>query len=173
MKKCVFAVFLAALAPFSSAADAEAKFGEWFSSVNDRGIAYAATMNDSGGALMNACDPADGLCTWYVLMQTSCEQNSTYVSLVNSSQGSSAHNLTCEGALTVGGKQLYRYIISDPDTMDKVGAMVGMVGFAVPLDSGQFRVLRFSLSGSTAAVSHMRKLAEASPKNTKTKDLVL
>jgi hypothetical protein len=65
---------------------------------------------------------------------------------------------------------LYRYIFSEFDTVDKIVKESTRVGFAVPLQSDNFRVVRFDLKGANRAIELLESVAEKAFENTTPKE---
>lgn len=161
------------LITFHNSSNAQSR-DEWFTGVTDSGdkLFYAATMNESGNILGQYCDPSTGNCIWLLGMSTVCKEGDQYPVLANS-DASSAHILVyCSARLDNGH---YRYVFTEFDVINNIVMKGVRVGFAVPLQADQFRVVRFNLSGSNRAIASMRAAAEkiqkkSSSKSTGTKD---
>ncbi|QPK63285.1 hypothetical protein IVG45_21180 [Methylomonas sp. LL1] len=140
-------------------------FGSWFVDVSKSGgFLYAATVNDSGNFFGQYCYPGSGSCMWFLGMKVSCKEGEQYPVLVNSDVGSNQLQLLCTGKLD---NSLYRYAFTDFDAVDEVVKKGLRVGFAAPLQSDQFTVIRFNLDGSNRAVAGMREVAsQVMPSNT-------
>jgi hypothetical protein len=132
--------------------------GKWFTGVSDSGDAYyASTINESGNLLGQYCFPVEGNCFWLVGLNTACKEGAKYPILVNSDTGAAHMTMYCSAQLKSG---LYRYIITEFDAMNTVVTKSIRIGFALPLQSDQFRVIRFDLSGSNSAISQMINAAK-------------
>lgn len=167
--------------PIAQAAD----FGSWFSDITTSGEAvFSATMNDSGNLLGQYCYLEQGNCVWLLGMDTACKEGDKYVVLANSDTGAAHISVYCGGQLKTG---TYQYIFSEFDAVDNIVKEGSRVGFAVPLQRDNFRVVRFDLKGSKQAIVAMQtavqraaeKAAERSSrqrnqsKSKGTKDLIL
>jgi hypothetical protein len=136
-----------------------AEFDDWEADVSDDGgTFYALTTNDSGAMFGKWCTLASGKCTWMVGLNAGCEEDSTYPILANTDTGAQSLSISCGG--TVPGTQLSRYQFTSYDDVERVlkGAH-RRIGFAIPMQGDQFRVVRFSLSGEPTAVSSMEAAA--------------
>ncbi|MGB4294144.1 MAG: hypothetical protein WBJ16_00725 [Smithellaceae bacterium] len=148
-------------------------FGEWFTGITDSGeLIYATTINDSGNLLGQYCAPSTGNCVWLLGMSTACKEDDQYPVLANSDVGAVHITVRCDAKLDKG---LYRYVFTDFDIMNNIVTKGLRVGFAVPLQADQFRVVRFDLNGARRAITLMRAAAEeahqkASSKTSGTKD---
>jgi len=140
---------------FASIAIAEDKqFGEWFTGQQLTGQGgFAATINDSGHILGQYCYPELSSCVYLLGIRTRCEKDSKYPVLVNSDKGSKTLELLCNGPLESGR---YQYVFTSFDEIHKIVMEAYRVGFAFPLQSDDFIVVRFSLLGSNEAVAAMR-----------------
>lgn len=148
-------------------------FGEWSAGITDSGeLLYAITVNDSGNLLGQYCVPATGSCIWLLGMSAACKEDDQYPILANSDAGAVHIMVRCDAKLEKG---LYRYVFTDFDTVNGIITKGLRIGFAVPLQTDQFRVVRFDLSGSRRAITLMRTAAEeahkkSTLKKTDTKD---
>lgn len=95
-------------------------------------------------------------------MSTACNEGDKYSVLANSDAGAAHISVYC-GAQLKGG--LYRYIFSEFDAVDNIIKEGARVGFAVPLQSDNFRVVRFNLSGAKSAIALLRAAAEKAAEN--------
>ncbi|MDN7178576.1 hypothetical protein M0D69_11190 [Caballeronia sp. SEWSISQ10-4 2] len=144
-------VFAAALAlPLTSES---APIGDWITGATDDGQLFAGSVNDSGGTLMKACRPSEGVCYWYLVTGTSCEKGVTSPALFSTSLGAIPFQLTCDTSITQTGRTMFRAQIGDPDAMDSLLDSTMPLGIAVALQDGRFAVYRFSMSGAKQAVS--------------------
>jgi hypothetical protein len=138
-------------------AAAEKRFGAWTvgAIAGDEGV-YSATRNDSGGVLGQYCLREGGRCLWLLANDVGCEDGARYPVLVNASDGAASAELVC---MKLDGKP--RYAFADFDLIDRVAKESDWIGVAFPMESGLFKVSRFSLSGAERAVALMRRAAEA------------
>jgi hypothetical protein len=152
-------VVLGAIAIFATAcAFAESKiYGDWVLHTTDEGDAVVAmTGSDSGTTFGLVCrKDADG-CYWSISSGNTCEDNSTSVYLINTDVGSASIETICQVANSGNN-----YVMLTPfDTITDVVRKSKSIGIAIPLDSGKFRVLRFSLTGSNQAMDAAYKVHE-------------
>ena len=151
----VVAIALAASAVWTPTQAQVQSFGEW---VADRSSLYAGSVNDSGHVFAQFCFATEGSCVWLVALSQACEQDSEYSVLANSDAGAVHLRVRCQGQLE-GGR--YRYVFTDFSEIDNiVRRNSSLVGFAIPLQSGEFVVVRFKLRGAVAAIDAMRAAAE-------------
>ncbi|SDQ43091.1 hypothetical protein SAMN05216569_1097 [Pseudoxanthomonas sp. CF125] len=145
----------------SPTALAEEAFQDW--TVDRAGNVIAAqTVNASGGTLLYACYITEQKCVYAISTGLSCEDGSTYMSLVNSSGKGSALMLQCaadpEGDLMV---------FSDHDEAARaIDHASGIIGIAIPTDqaTGSFHAFKFSMRGFTAASQRAASLTQSAEK---------
>ncbi|MFP3558864.1 hypothetical protein SB861_50700 [Paraburkholderia sp. SIMBA_049] len=130
-----------------------APIGDWTTGSTDDGLLYAGAVNDSGGALMKACNPSSGYCYWYLVTATSCDKGLSIPALFSTSTGARSFQLTCDTPIKGPSGTMYRAVINDPDTMDALLDSTRPLGIAVALQDGRFAVYRFSMAGAKRAVS--------------------
>jgi hypothetical protein len=91
-------------------------------------------------------------------MDTPCEQSSTGVpALGNTASGAVQLSVRCDGKTDNGNS--YGYIVDDWQDLENLLKDTNLLGFAFPMKSGQFKVVRFSLSGGTDAMSTAESIA--------------
>lgn len=152
-----------------------AKFGSWFvDSAADKDTLYAATLNDSGSLLGIYCFISSADCLYAIGMDSACVSESTYPTLANADNGTSIHHLYCDKS--VGSN--YRYYFKNFDDIELSVTTAKRIGFAIPLQGDQFKVVRFDLDGASKAISFMKSLlrdlhneSTGTRKNTKNKYL--
>jgi len=81
--------------------------------------------------------------------------------LANSDIGAMPLGVYCDDKLHDGAS---RYVFTDFDRLTNIVTRGMRVGFALPLQSDHFRVVRFDLRGSRRAVSEMRSTFKAKEK---------
>lgn len=128
---------------------------DWFWDTSKQDFAYAATANDEGHILGQYCYYANGTCVYVVTLGIKCSQGAEYPALINSNIGAMEVRLVC-GHKT--GNE-YAFYLKSFKSIDDAVRQARYLGFAVAMDSGKFKVVRFSLSGSTYAIEMMRALA--------------
>ncbi len=141
-------IIAAAILIVPSMLGAEQTFGQWFvGTTDDKANVVAATTNDSGSILMEACTINAKTCRWMIAVGTACDSGSTYSALGNSESGAAILTITCDGKIPDGK---YRYLLNwkEIESLIKGGKSFGMAVAAV---DGKFFVHRFSLDGAAAA----------------------
>ena len=148
----------------------EQTVGDWIISPGN-GLYEAYTANESGSTLGVICTVDD--CSFYLRAGTSCEKDASYTTLINSDSGAAVYDLKCT-PLTINGQLEYVMLIGDLKSFGNVLLNSSTVGFAMPLQSGQFKVSRFSLSGFPNAIKiigDLRKKGHARPRNAGNTDI--
>jgi hypothetical protein len=130
----------------SSAIADEQHVGDW---IVDFGGTYteAFTANQSGSTFGLFC--MSGSCTFYLDTNTRCSEGGSIPMLINSDSGATYVLSSCFH-LTQGQRVRYVNSIRDRDVVTAISSG-GVIGFAIPLASGEFKVVRFSLNGATSA----------------------
>ncbi|WP_339774981.1 hypothetical protein [uncultured Methylophaga sp.] len=151
-----FIILIIAIIPSISMAD-EFTSGDWIwsdSYVKD-GFLFAATVTENGTYIGQYCYISEGDCYYMLNAKITCDSDSEHVTLVNSDIGSYTIKAIC-GHKVDDNNALYLYPFDEVDTMVKESNNIGV---AIAMESGHFKVVRFSLSGSTKAISEMRAAA--------------
>jgi hypothetical protein len=165
-KVCLMIVGWVAVA---SAAD-QMQFGEWAVSLTaNKQSVYAATANDSGSIFGEYCSLATGKCSWLLGFDYRCDNDARYPVLVNSKAGAAQLTVICGGRVNNGNQRapFYQYIFTDWKALESLIKNSDRVGFAFPIQSDQFTVVRFSMNGIQAASESAEALAaKASQKST-------
>lgn len=155
-----------ALCSIVATAHASTTFRDWVAGVTHDGASYyAATTNASGEVFGQWCSRHSGDCVWLIGMSVGCDRDSAYPVLANSGLGGESLTITCGG--TIADTNLSRYSFSDFDSITKLVSGAGGVGFAIPMQSDQFRVVRFSLVGATQALNAMHAVAQDAEKDSR------
>ena len=127
-------------------------YGDWtFRPSKD--YAFSTTKNTSGSAFGVVCGKS---CSVFVNFMRTCTSKNDYPVMVNSSAGAFHLYLRCH---ILEGRHLLSADISD-QLLDAIESG-GEIGFAVPLDGGQFSVSRFSLNGAMPAMRRAVEYAKA------------
>ncbi len=142
---------------FSSFSLAEVQMNkDWGWDLSGSEYVYAATQNQDGRILGQYCYFSESSCVYLVSLGITCESGSDYPSILNSSAGVTDVNLFCGHEYQ--GENVF--FIKPFDVVDNIIKKADNVGFAVAMEEGTFKVVRFSLSGSTYAIEMMRAGAE-------------
>jgi len=129
---------------------------DWAWDLSGNEYAYAVTVNAEGRVLGQYCYYSDSSCVYLVSLGILCKSGSEYPSILNSNAGVAEVRLICG--------HMYNdenvFFIKPFDDVDALLKQADNVGFAVAMEQGTFKVVRFSLSGSTYAIEMMRAGAE-------------
>lgn len=138
--------------------------GDWQFSVTPDGYQVAITRNDAGAYAGIACNPITGDCRAFLALAVGCEVGIVYPMLVNSSIGASAVTSNCK-ADSRSPTSEKAMDFKEFAIMRAAFESGGDIGIAFPMEGNQFRVLRFSTRGATAAI----RLAMTPPATNRTK----
>lgn len=169
-----FAAAFSALALLCSTPAVSTDSGDWtYGRSDDRSSFYAFTTNDSGAVLGEWCSASSGKCLWMIGLSTGCEQNSSYPILANADKGAASVMISCSGKIP--NTELSRYQFLGYKDIESVLKDSTRIGFAIPMQLDQFRVVRFSLVGESEAVTTMERMVIRVVKPTKpdTQDTIL
>ncbi len=128
----------------------------WDLSLDNGEYVYAATYNGEGRILGQYCYLEEGNCIYIVSFGTVCDQGKEYPSILNSPAGVTEVRLIC-GHVFNGENVFY---IKPFDDVDNLIKLASKVGFVIAMEADEFKVVRFSLAGSTHAIKMMRSGAE-------------
>lgn len=146
------------------------KFGEWrVGRINDGTGVYAATINDSGNVFGKYCYASDRMCYWTIIANVRCEVGSNYPALINGQTASVHVKTTC---LREVDENNFTQVIHPFDDVESQVTKSNLIGLAVPMESGAFRVFRWSTDGAMKAIEVMEERLMKMPSKS-TKDLNL
>lgn len=157
-----FAVLVGSALMIGSTLADQATFQDWTVSSTTNGM-YAATTNDSGEVLGEFCYYSSKTCQWEIGMHTACKNDLDGIVLANSESAATPLEVGCTGELQ--DSPLYSYVFKNWQNLESAIHDSSRVGFAVPLASDQFTVVRFSLVGRSDAQQAMEKAFFAKAKN--------
>lgn len=147
---------LALATSLGAMAQKKATFGDWDFGIDDFGLPYMATVNDSDGMMGRWCDGETEKCFWLMAIRLRCDVGAEFPALLSSSAGATATRLVCGGPYAIGRLTYHRLIITDFELMNRLAAEGnGRIGIVIATDAGDFRVNRFSLRGAQTALSRM------------------
>jgi hypothetical protein len=96
------------------------------------------------------CAFKTGKCFWTILLDFECEGSAAYPILGNTPSGAVPLQIKCDGKTDQGA---YRYVFINWKDLEGLLKDSHEVGFAVPMKSELFKVVRFSLTGRTDAMN--------------------
>jgi len=151
-----------------SGAKADQTVKDWVFSKLGGGSAIAYTGNDSGSRLGVVCTAANE-CDAYVYSATGCDDGSKIPVLINTDSGSASFNVTCKNISSPSEKQNFVFVFDELKPILNILLKNQTLGLALPLASGQFKVLHFSLQGSNEALAAVSRSVKpsATPVSTK------
>lgn len=132
----------------------EVNFDDWaFNKDETSSITY--TTNSSGSTLAYVCMFSSKQCIFYYSSETSCDDKQKSNILISSSIGSFSAETMCQRREKT---EPYLSIINGDYSLFLDAVTKGdIIGIAMPLENGQFRVIRFSLKGARQAISYTEK----------------
>lgn len=140
--------------------------GDWRSDFSEDALMTEAfTINSSGSVFGMIFLVSNDVCSFYVSTQTTCEEGASSSVLINTDAGALSAEIKCVKL----GDSYYNMI---NETANVQGAVIKSknIGIALPMESGQFKVVRFSLVGANAAIT---EAAERASSMQKTSDQIL
>jgi hypothetical protein len=126
-------------------------YGDWKKDFSIQGLQIANTSNSSGATTGVLCNLKNNSCDAYLALNVSCENEHVYPMMINSAVGAFPLTVKC---MYFGDLQLY--IANEFSSMIEAFESGGEIGFAMPMQGGQYRVVRFSTVGATAAIKEVR-----------------
>jgi hypothetical protein len=129
---------------------------DWAWNTDQDNFYFAITTNSKEQILGEYCYIADGICFYIVGLDMACEPGSSYPVLVNSDKGADHVILNC--AHEYNGRNILA--IYEFDKFDDLVRKASRLSIAIPILDDKFRVIRFSLVGSSEAIDHMRRAAK-------------
>ncbi|UAB68711.1 hypothetical protein INR79_09110 [Vibrio sp. SCSIO 43132] len=154
MKKLLFTLLsiTSSLTTFA----AEVIHKDWVINTDGDDYYYAATINSSDHIFGKYCYFKDQQCLFLIGVDIVCTTGNQYPVLINAESGSLNLNLVCGDR--VGDQNVL--VFDNFDKIEKTAKESKQLGIAIPMESGHFKVSRFSLSGSTYSLDTMTEEAE-------------
>lgn len=126
------------------------KFGDWFVVRADNGDMVAGTIQDNfSKALVYRCFKDFNKCAYTLIADIECTDGHTYPVLVNSELSALSMNTICSK-----NDDKYELLVTDIQQLHEIVKKSNVIGFAIPMASGEFKVIRFSLNGSSKAMDY-------------------
>lgn len=165
MKKAVRSLLTVLIVTFTSSSSSQT-YGSWTVGTGSDGMPFVVTTNDSGAMLGKWCTATSATCFWMlVTTQPKCQEGAMPPMLVNAAGlGAKAINSTCVQPITISGQINYRLLLAPHDDVENIVSGATKIGFAMALEEDGFRVIRFSLNGSSLALTRWSVLAEKAVK---------
>lgn len=130
------------------------RYGDW-TVEHWIGTAYLAAVDGSnGGRFGTICSPNS--CLAFFNPKIPCEHNGRYPALINAPSAAYGVSLVCE---KFAGSYVYELPLEGAiaDAM----SIGGVLGISFPMEGGEFRVSRFSLTGSARATARAQFLSKS------------
>lgn len=154
----IIAIIIAILLPITAnAIDIVKSFGAWVVIKSDDSLdLIAVTANESGNFIGFRCYSSNKKCIHVLSANTSCEDGAQYPILINSDYAAMSMDAIC--GKNGNTHELYLTKYDEIHDLLKKG---NNIGFAIPMESGKFKAVRFSLGGSEKAMDYVeQKTAE-------------
>lgn len=161
MKLLIF-IFISMASINSSAQSSD----RWRNDNTIAGVQIAKVTNSTRSTVGVICSVDVDSCDAYLAIDVTCEQEVVTPMMINSKIGAFPVTTKCT---KMGESQLL--LITEFDRVIQAFQGGGDVGFAMPMESGQFKVVRFGSTGATAAIKSARQLpAKQSPRRLKSEE---
>jgi hypothetical protein len=162
--RIVYALMCLVLAssPLAAAPPKSGTVKDWTFTDYADGTAGAQTTNESESSLGVYCASKDN-CLAYLATDSGCQDGSKYTVMMNANSGANALLATCKSLATPRSKQQFALFFEDLGAVLDTMLKDHTVGFAIPLASGQFKVVRFSLEGSNETLAAVDSAEGAAP----------
>lgn len=159
MKNVLTALFISCFLSVSHAGEVSRTFGDWFIyHPDDSSDLIAATMNNSDSILGFRCFVESQDCMHILMPNINCDAGSEYPILVNSDHSAVSMDALCGDSGAENELYLPQY-----DTIHEILEKGNDIGFAIPMESGRFKVVRFSLNGSGKAMRYVEQRTHRTP----------
>lgn len=132
-------------------------FKDWTWRTDETPFYSALTVNSNKHTLGQYCSITNETCFYMAGFDITCEPGSSYPSLVNSDKG--AYHVTLKCAHEHQGRNLLA--IYEFDKIDSLIREASHIGFAIPMSNSHFKLVEFSLMGSSEAIDQMRAAAKS------------
>lgn len=128
-------------------------FQSWVVIKSDDGKdLIAVTANDAEHYIGFRCFSETKQCVHVLSASTICVNGGSYPILINSDFSPMSMDAVCR----INGK-IHELLLTQYDSIHKILQKGSNIGFAIPMQSGQFKVVRFSLLGSEEAMEYVER----------------
>lgn len=124
--------------------------GDWYYSASGD-LSEADTASSSGATFGMLCSRSLTNCVFYIRSDSTCDVGAQVPVLENAPNGAFQLTGTCQVIPAASG-QIDALTLGPRKALESSLGADGVVGFAVPMDSGAFRVYRFSTNGALPAI---------------------
>lgn len=154
----IFLGISAAFFPLVAQSQATKTFADWFlvNADDSSGDVIVGTPDRENGdeVLVVRCFAKEQVCIHALRLKTGCENGASYPFLMNHSTGA---NLV-RGICRKNGDANDMAIEPFDTVRAPLDTNANILGFAIPLASGAFRAVRFSLNGAKTAIQEAERL---------------
>lgn len=153
---------------FSSISEASTgTSGDWHWDTS-AGVQSASVAAKGTGELFGVwCYEEQGACHFQMAPDFECEEGITVPVLINSDAGANYMSVTCMTTTKPNGSTFYFVRFDDFNQILSFVIKGSWFGMAFPLQSGLFKVSRFSLNGSNAALRKITEKQDSGSENQK------
>uniref|UniRef100_UPI003B968446 hypothetical protein n=2 Tax=Photobacterium leiognathi TaxID=553611 RepID=UPI003B968446 len=124
---------------------------DWIIGTEGDEYYYSATVNKSDHIFGKYCYFESENCIYLTAVDITCTKGNKYPVLVNTDTGAFHVSLMCGDSNVL--------IFDEFDSINEAATKGKQLGISIPMESGLFKVTRFSLSGSTYSIETMTKEA--------------
>lgn len=132
-------------------ADDRAGHGDWTSQFQ-QGMGEATTHEEGMATFGMLC--VENSCRYYFANNTDCAPGVNYPLMVTANQGALAIDAVCEVMDSANGVVML-YWFAETDALNDAFSKTPSLGFAFPLNNGQFKLNTFSMNGYNDAIARM------------------
>lgn len=158
MYRLVLILFGALFSVNCYAGDAQV-IGDW-RVLESHGDGLAYTAGDGRNlALAFRCFASDKRCLHLLVADIRCNSGQRYPILINTDGGAEMTVGICALNKKIGKHELY---LTGYEKIHNILKSNNVIGFAIPLESGAFKAVRFSLKGSARAMDKAEEIAARS-----------
>lgn len=153
MRKVMLALVAVLFPVASGAVEIVKNFNDWTVIKAEGGQdLIAVTINDVGHFIGFRCFAKDQKCVHVLSAKTACEDDQKYPILINSDYTA----MSMEAVCGVNG-EAHELYLTKYDEIHQALKKGSAIGFAIPMESGKFKVVRFSLTGSEKAMDYVEE----------------
>jgi hypothetical protein len=135
------------------------KIGDWTVIGGSSDVVITSVGNNAGSVFGVVCSHrmTEG-CAAFLNPSIECDDGHKYAALVNAPAAAFAVTLVCEKI-----DDMFLYTLPLEGGVADAMSVGGVLGIAFPMQSGQFKVARFSLTGAARAAARAAQLAAGEP----------
>ena len=153
MNRYICAAVFCTFVTLAHATDVLKRFGSWAVIRASDGVdLIAITVNEAGSSVGFRCFATSQECIHVLSANIICKDGDTQPVLINSDHSALSMNAVC----SINGNN-HELLLTNYDVIHEILKKGSHVGFAMPMESGQFKVVRFSLDGSGTAMDFVEE----------------